>query len=526
MKLIFTYFLDSIKKTPKYYLVSFFWSISNAIITSIIPWILDYIFKMVKNYNIFFVIIVLPILFFALIFIEIRWYISLDKFGGSYISKLSIKCQERILETSELNLKYDEVKHILFSNILDIFRTVGHHLPKITSSIAVVIFSLMFSLILDKRISFFILISFLIGLLITFYSNNSIQNSSSSTNMKIKNFNSHINDFSESINQIKVENLNDYYLNKTKFYIKNFIDSSINENKTVYFYSGIIKQTNIVLRLVFSLILAINVSNNSILNIVIYTIVFNLVMEEANNLEMLLQQVNRSYVCFENIEKILKLNKGQRDNFIDDVKTIDINIKTFCYDGNPILKNVSINLVKGDTVHIRGKNGSGKSTLLKLITNIYEKYDGIIKINNLDINTIKKESLSNQILYLAQEEKYLNETIYDYLRIVTKTEISDIEIDEILDLLNFGSFDLNLDYNGDSLSGGQKKKLSLVKLIILKEKVSLIILDEVDSGLDNETKTLFTNLINDIIKNKNKIIIGIQHTSSSNVNYNKIYNIT
>ena len=344
--------------------------------------------------------------------------------------------------------------------------------------------------------------------------------------MKIKNFNSHINDFSESINQIKVENLNDYYLNKTKFYIKNFIDSSINENKTVYFYSGIIKQTNIVLRLVFSLILAINVSNNSILNIVIYTIVFNLVMEEANNLEMLLQQVNRSYVCFENIEKILKLNKGQRDNFIDDVKTIDINIKTFCYDGNPILKNVSINLVKGDTIQIRGKNGSGKSTLLKLITNIYEKYDGIIKINNLDINTIKKESLSNQILYLAQEEKYLNETIYDYLRIVTKTEISDIEIDEILDLLNFGSFDLNLDYNGDSLSGGQKKKLSLVKLIILKEKVSLIILDEVDSGLDNETKTLFTNLINDIIKNKNKIIIGIQHTSSSNVNYNKIYNIT
>ncbi|MGI6607849.1 MAG: hypothetical protein ACOX1F_02540 [Erysipelotrichaceae bacterium] len=173
MKLIIKFFFDAIKESPKFYLLSFLWSIINALLTAIVPWILDFIFKLVKssnNFIYFYVVLLFLFLFLLLIFIEIKWYISLDKFGGSYISKLSIRCQETVLDSNTFNIKYNELKHILSSNILDIFRTIGHHFPKITSSIAIVAFSLFFSFLLDKKISFFIIISFFIGIVITFYS--------------------------------------------------------------------------------------------------------------------------------------------------------------------------------------------------------------------------------------------------------------------------------------------------------------------------------------------------------------------
>lgn len=248
-------------------------------------------------------------------------------------------------------------------------------------------------------------------------------------------------------------------------------------------------------------------------------------MDEGSKLEILLQQVNKSHVCFKNVESILSLDRNDRINSINDVNKVYLDIRLFSYDEEPLLQNVNINLSKGDALLIKGKNGSGKSTLLKLIVNLIEGYEGIVRINNLDVNTIKRECLSDQILYIAQEEKYLNETLYDYLRIVTKKEISDHEISEILNSLNFGSFDEKLDYNGGSLSGGQKKKLALAKLIILKNKASLILLDEVDSGLDNDTKILYTNIINEIISEKNKILIVIQHTDSDEIEYNKNYTV-
>ena len=83
-----------------------------------------------------------------------------------------------------------------------------------------------------------------------------------------------------------------------------FIDTSTKEDTAVYFYSGIIKQFNRLLQVIFSILLSVVANQNNIVNIVIFTMVFSLIMEQGGKVELLLQQINRSIIYFKNIESV------------------------------------------------------------------------------------------------------------------------------------------------------------------------------------------------------------------------------
>ena len=75
--------------------------------------------------------------------------------------------------------------------------------------------------------------------------------------------------------------------------------------------------------------------------------------------------------------------------------------------------------------------------------------------------------------------------------------------------------------NENELSGGEKKKVLLSKLMALEESVSLILIDEVDAELDTETKEKFYSYLNHIASRQDKIILLIQHNDASQLNFNK-----
>ncbi len=146
------------------------------------------------------------------------------------------------------------------------------------------------------------------------------------------------------------------------------------------------------------------------------------------------------------------------------------------FDIRPLLERVSLGVSEGDRIGIVGRNGSGKSTLMKIIAGVEEPDEGRVTKSN-----------SAKIGILSQiDNAPANATVGDI--VIADREkhewASDPQIREIFTGL-FGSFDDHIfDRTFASLSGGEKRRVGLAKLLI--DKLDLILLDEPTNHLDVE----------------------------------------
>ena len=215
---------------------------------------------------------------------------------------------------------------------------------------------------------------------------------------------------------------------------------------------------------------------------------------------------------------------------IDAITDLKIDLKRFSYDQKTtVLKNLKIHLKKGDCVLIKGDNGSGKSTLIKLLAGLLDDYDGDIKINDLKLSLIRHESLVKKLIYIAQNDYFIDDTLENYLKLVTKNE--HLDQDEIKE--TFKRLDLELDpktmidTKGSTLSGGQKKKLEMAYLLLLKDiKGKLIILDELKAGLDEKGRLIYKDLITSILSSKSNIILIIEHEDIDDIPFCKVITLS
>jgi ATP-binding cassette subfamily B protein len=228
------------------------------------------------------------------------------------------------------------------------------------------------------------------------------------------------------------------------------------------------------------------------------------------------------------------------DDYIDDIykeyeKKPDIKIS----DGNINIKNLNFGYTKDkqifndlnlsvnslDRVAVIGPSGNGKSTLIKLIMGYYKVPQDTIFIDGQDINNYNLNSLRKQITFINQNTKLFNKSIYENIKYGNK--ISNEDIDQIYNKFNLNriyknltnGFETNVGVNGDSVSGGQKQIILLLRNYFKKNKI--IILDEPTSALDNETRKTVIDIINEISKNSTLIIITHDENNLSMVN-NKI----
>ncbi len=168
---------------------------------------------------------------------------------------------------------------------------------------------------------------------------------------------------------------------------------------------------------------------------------------------------------------------------------------SFSYNGNPALKDVSLQIPIGHAMGITGGTGSGKSTLFHLLTRIEDSSDNSIFIDGVDVNKIKRSSLRKNVIYVPQETTVFSGTIKDNISFMDP-EITDEQIEnaakitEIYDeIMQFpGGFEARVGERGLSLSGGQRQRIALARAILLQPRV--LILDDVFSSLDLKTESL------------------------------------
>lgn len=182
-----------------------------------------------------------------------------------------------------------------------------------------------------------------------------------------------------------------------------------------------------------------------------------------------------------------------------------------------VLKDVSMELHKGENLVVLGKSGTGKSVLIKCIVRLLDADSGTINIDDVEINKLKEKELNDvreKIGFLFQSGAlYDSMTVRENLAFPLKRIKKDLtseQIDEkIVEALENVGLPHVIDKMPSELSGGMRKRVSLARTIIVDP--SIMLYDEPTTGLDPVTSDEISDLINEIQKKYKTSSIIITH---------------
>ena len=512
MKIIFKHFIVAIKKYKLDFIKTLVWVVLLSFLNSFIPFAFKkYLeFSTSSNEIVYLFIFLAAFVFYLCVKIgcKILWYRSLDSFGGRYLADTISKCQDSIINSSSyLDLQKNKnvkLKHTLYVDSLNSFVAVGHPLPSLISSCVVLIIIFSISVFINLILTLILIVSVFLGLLISILSKKFITKASSFTNSHLKKMNYEVSCFADCAEIAKINDLGNYFNEKSKNSISDFVKAAKKEDTKTYFWSGISDGYNSLLTYAIAALLALPFFDGTLVNYAFFTLVCAITLEETQLFVGNLRLLFKSEVSFSNVESILgiKSNENICLNSIDKVYATNLN---FAIDEKKILDGFSFNFKKGDFVRISGPNGSGKSTLIKLIGGLYGS-DDIFFNEGIHAKPL------NKMLLIDQNEMLLNEEVIQYLSIVCHKVIRFLDFDK-------ECLHKQIENYGENLSNGEKKKIQIMRFFILENSVDLIILDEVMAGLDIETKRKFSNYLCKKELLDNKIVILIEHDDNLNLPY-------
>ena len=158
----------------------------------------------------------------------------------------------------------------------------------------------------------------------------------------------------------------------------------------------------------------------------------------------------------------------------------------------PVLNNIDLTIQEGEKVAIIGPSGSGKSTLLQVMLGLYHVDQGTVKLKHQIVTDINEEDKYYKMNGMLQSQHIFDGTVRDNLF----SEKEDAILKQALQSVGLGYLDLerNVTLDGENLSGGEKQRLSLARLL-LRDSADIWILDEPTTALDIENTTKTMNLI-------------------------------
>lgn len=201
---------------------------------------------------------------------------------------------------------------------------------------------------------------------------------------------------------------------------------------------------------------------------------------------------------------------------------------SFDYGHDPVLKNINLEINKGELVALVGSSGGGKTTLVNLLMRFHDPKEGRVLIDGVDIRDIRLKDLHDKIGIVTQDGFLFHDTIAR--NIAYRDDQPDMALVERSAKMAYAhdfileqpqGYDTQIGERGIMLSGGQQQRLAIARA--LYNDPPILILDEATSNLDIESEKLVQSAIDNLMQGRTVIVIA--HRLSTITSADKIVEI-
>lgn len=263
-----------------------------------------------------------------------------------------------------------------------------------------------------------------------------------------------------------------------------------------------------------------------------YIAIFSQIISPAKSFTTAYYNIQKGIASAGRIFEILDAHNNITDkanaiNKKDFKKSIKYKNVYFSYNKKQeVLKNINLEIKKGELIAIVGESGAGKSTMLDLLPRFYDCTKGNIYIDDIEIKNIKLKSLRSLFGIVNQDPVLFNDTVFNNIafgkekndysikeKVVEAAKIANA--DSFINELENG-YDTIIGDRGGKLSGGQRQRIAIARAIL--KNPPILILDEATSSLDPESEHLVQEALNKLMQNRTSIVIAhrlstIKHAS-------------
>lgn len=182
-------------------------------------------------------------------------------------------------------------------------------------------------------------------------------------------------------------------------------------------------------------------------------------------------------------------------------------------DEDLVLRDIDLNIKRGEMLALVGPSGAGKSTLADLIPRFYDCTSGRIEIDGRDIRELESKSLRRLLGIVGQETILFHDTVFSNIA-YGRPGASQAQVEEAARAANAHQFIAEMPdgyqtvigERGLKISGGQRQRMSIARAIL--KNPAILILDEATSALDTESEQLVQQAINNLMNNRTAVVIA------------------
>jgi ATP-binding cassette, subfamily B, bacterial MsbA len=260
--------------------------------------------------------------------------------------------------------------------------------------------------------------------------------------------------------------------------------------------------------------------------LIAFVAVFSQIIVPAKQISQGWFNIQKGMASVDRMNFVLKADESIRDKegavekkeFSDQIEFRNV---WFAYGEEPVLKDISLKINKGQTVAVVGRSGGGKSTLVDLLPRFIDPIKGEVLIDGINVKDIKLFDLHKLMGIVSQQAVLFNDSFKNNISfgvdeatdegVIMAAKIANAH-EFIID--NPEGYDSLVGEGGNKLSGGQRQRVSIARAVMANPPI--LILDEATSALDTESEKLVQDAMDKLMVNRTSIVIAhrlstIQH---------------
>ena len=407
-------------------------------------------------------------------------------------------------------------------------------LTTITTDILCVLVFITFLLKINLNLTLISILLFIVLIIINIIFKANIQIKSRKYHRREERINSFLIESLESVEVVKGMHIEKLIVDRFIIKYKRLLESIYNLSLFNEIFILIKNNINDIFQVLILFFGTIEVIENkmSFSQLVIYQSLLSFLNNSLNNLINLINEYPNYKLAIERVEDLFTIKKEvfECSNYYSNYKlqgNIQYNNLCYSYNSKKLLKNINLEIKKGEKIFLYGSSGVGKTTLVKMLMRYIEIPFGNISINNIDINHYHLDVLRNGIVYTSQQDFLFNDTIYN--NITLHRDISKEQVDNVVKITMTDEIVKNdqlylsrmVEENGFNFSGGERQRIILARSII--KDSSIYIFDEALSQIDiKRERKILKNVFRYL---KDKTVIVISHRFDNKNLFTRVLNI-